>query len=162
LATAALQVADRGDLDLDDQIDRSCLDATAIASTSCGRTELRRSGLSSRRSCTRRKALGRGANLDRVEADHLGDESEYGWNYSNAGCYFVRQKIELDQSAGHRFCCGRDLSIQRLVPPYEGCRLPLMQPPRSRKKKARRSRFGKSPDGAIDQIELLADRECEN
>jgi hypothetical protein len=106
--------------------------------------------------------LGRGANLDRVEADHLGDESEYGWNYSNAGCYFVRQKIELDQSAGHRFCCGRDLSIQRLVPPYEGCRLPLMQPPRSRKKKARRSRFGKSPDGAIDQIELLADRECEN
>jgi D-alanyl-D-alanine carboxypeptidase len=95
LATAALQLVDGGDLDLDDQIDDRPYTLRQLLQHRAGVPNY--GGLASYHDAVARGEIPwDGAQmLDRVGADHLDYEPGHGWNYSNVGYYFVRQKIEL-------------------------------------------------------------------
>jgi D-alanyl-D-alanine carboxypeptidase len=94
LATAALQLVDRGSLDLDDLIDDRSYTLRQLLQHRAGVPNY--SGLASYHD-----AVARGDKpwdvvdmLDRVGASHLDYQPGHGWNYSNVGYYFIRQKIE--------------------------------------------------------------------
>lgn len=94
LATAALQLVDRGDLDLDDRIENSSYTLRQLLQHRAGIPDY--GGLPSYHDAVRRGETrwDEAQMLKRVEADHLDYEPGHGWNYSNVGYYFVRRKIE--------------------------------------------------------------------
>jgi CubicO group peptidase (beta-lactamase class C family) len=66
--------------------------------------------------------LRRYANAQSRRADHLDYEPGHGWNYSNVGYYFIRQKIEQITSQDIGSALRRDplgLASVRLVPTVE-------------------------------------------
>jgi D-alanyl-D-alanine carboxypeptidase len=94
LATAALQLVDRGNLDLDDLIDDRPYTLRQLLQHRAGVPNY--GSLASYRDAVARgeKPWDGAQMLDRVEADRLDYEPGHGWNYSNVGYYFVRRKIE--------------------------------------------------------------------
>jgi CubicO group peptidase (beta-lactamase class C family) len=94
LATAVLQLVDRGKLNLDDQVDDRPYTLRQLLQHRAGVPNY--GGLASYHD-----AVAHGENpwdvaqmLNCVRADHLDYEPGHGWNYSNVGYYFVRRRIE--------------------------------------------------------------------
>jgi D-alanyl-D-alanine carboxypeptidase len=94
LATAALQLVDRGMLDLDDLVDDRPYTLRQLLQHRAGVPNY--GSLASYHDAVARgeKPWDGAQMLDRVEADRLDYEPGHGWNYSNVGYYLVRRKIE--------------------------------------------------------------------
>jgi D-alanyl-D-alanine carboxypeptidase len=94
LATAALQLVDRGYLDLDGQIDDRLCTLRQLLQHRAGVPNY--SDLASYHDAVAHgeKPWGVARMLNQVGDNHLDYEPGCGWNYSNVGYYLVRQKIE--------------------------------------------------------------------
>jgi D-alanyl-D-alanine carboxypeptidase len=125
LATAALQLVDRGYLDLDDEIDDRPYTLRHLLQHRAGVPNY--GDLASYHDAVARseKPWNVTQMLNRVGADHLDYEPGRGWNYSNVGYYFVRQKIEqvtsqdIGSALRHLVFDPLELASVRLVPTAE-------------------------------------------
>ncbi len=100
LATAALQLAGRGDLDLDARIENCPYTLRQLLQHRAGVPNY--GDLPSYHEAVRRGEMpwDEEEMLNRVAADHLDYEPGHGWNYSNVGYYLVRRKIEQVTAQG--------------------------------------------------------------
>jgi D-alanyl-D-alanine carboxypeptidase len=94
LATAALQLVDRGELNLDDRIENSPYTLRQLLQHRAGVPDY--GGLPSYHDAVRRgeRPWDEAQMLTRVAAHRPDYERGHGWNYSNVGYYLVRRKIE--------------------------------------------------------------------
>jgi D-alanyl-D-alanine carboxypeptidase len=94
LATAALQLVDRGELYLDGRIENSPYTLRQLLQHRAGVPDY--GGLPSYHDAVRRgeRPWDEAQMLTRVAAHRPDYEPGHGWNYSNVGYYLVRRKIE--------------------------------------------------------------------